>query len=59
MVVAFPVAGEGAIYLDQHIRRGIVPKETIEKLMQFAVYLVENDQTDTSAADMVEQYREF
>lgn len=36
LVVAIPLAGEGVIYLDQHVRHGVFERDTIDKLMMLA-----------------------
>ena len=59
VVVAFPVVQYGAIYLDQHIRYGIIPKETVERLIAFASHLVENGQTDVSVEELSKLYKQF
>ncbi len=51
MVVALPLRGYGAIYLDKRIRQGIYSRELIERLNDFADYLIENGKTDLTIAD--------
>ena len=51
MVVAIPVPGHGAVYLDQRIRQGVFPRDLVEKLNEFGRYLVDNDKTNLSASE--------
>lgn len=46
LIVVIPVAPVGVVYLDQHIRRGIIPKEIIERLAAFGSQAVQNNQMD-------------
>lgn len=56
MVVAIPIRGHGAIYLDKRIRQGIFPRELVENLNDFGRYLVENDQINLSPAEFGNLY---
>jgi len=53
VVVAIPAAGIGAIYMDQHIRNGIIPREQIEKLRQLASRIIGANHTDMSQDEMI------
>lgn len=57
MIIAIPLRGYGAVYLDQRIRNGVFPRELIEKLNDFARYVVENEKTDLSASDYNELFQ--
>ena len=59
VVVAVPVLGQGAVYLDQHIRRGIIPRETIENLKNFAAHVLDNNLTNTSQQDLIALYQQM
>lgn len=59
VVVAFPVAGHGAIYLDQHIRHGIIGKDVIDKLMRFAVKLDAEGHDDEDENELASLYKQF
>jgi hypothetical protein len=51
VIVAIPVDGVGAIYLDQHIRNGMFQRDTIDKICQtIALMLVQNDPANTPEA---------
>ena len=34
VIVALPIKNQGAVYVDQHIRNGVIPKGMTDKLMQ-------------------------
>lgn len=51
MVVALPLQGYGAIYLDKRIRQGIYPRDLVERLNDFARYLIENNKTDLTTTE--------
>ncbi len=59
VIVAFPVSGHGAIYLDQHIRYGIISRETTDKLMHLVNHIIKNNLTDSKEADFLELYQEL
>ena len=59
MVVAIPVEGYGAIYLDQPIRKGVFERDMVDKITQLAHDLVQSGNTNLSEADMAEMYREL
>lgn len=56
MVVAIPIPGHGAIYLDQRIRQGIFPRELVEKLNEFGRYLIDNNKTNLSPAEFIDLF---
>lgn len=43
VIVAIPVAGAGAIYLDQHIRNGMFQRDTIDKLNRMVAEALNRD----------------
>lgn len=48
VIVAIPVDGVGAIYLDQHIRNGMFQRDAIDKICQtIALILAQDDPTYT------------
>lgn len=51
MMVAIPLSGHGAIYIDQQIRQGVFPRDLVERITEFGHYVVENDKTDLSPAE--------
>jgi hypothetical protein len=56
VVVVIPVTGHGAVYLDQHIRRGIIPRDMIERLIQMLNTVQENSTEHLSETEMIEMY---
>lgn len=52
VIVAIPVEGEGAVYLDQHIRNGMFQRDTIDKLNRMVAEAVDRD--DLSLLDDVQ-----
>lgn len=59
IVVAFPVADYGALYLDQHIRYGVIGKDVVDRLLAFIDYLIANDLTHLEVKEMVDLYHEL
>lgn len=59
VVVVIPVQGMGAVYLDQHIRYGIIPRQTIEKLMRLTVQVLANQQEEFDDADLTALYQQL
>jgi hypothetical protein len=59
VVVVIPVEGDGAVYVDQHIRYGIIPRQTIDKLMRLVVHLVEHQQQNIDESEMIALYQQL
>lgn len=59
LVIVVPLKGHGAIYLDQPIKKGIVPRETVEKLLHLANQLIENGLEDSSEEQFAEWYTQL
>jgi hypothetical protein len=59
IVVVIPLINCGAIYLDQPIRRGIIPKPVVNKLFNLGNYLLENNQADISEDGLIELYEQM
>lgn len=59
MVVAIPVEGYGAIYLDQPIRKGVFERDVVDKITQLAHNIVQSGNTDLSEDDMTDMYNEL
>ena len=57
VIVALPIVGHGAIYMDQHIRNGIIPKQMVDQLMRLAEILMQKHQEALSVSEMVQQYQ--
>ncbi|MBC8171237.1 MAG: hypothetical protein H7X77_06180 [Anaerolineae bacterium] len=58
VVVCIPLLGHGAVYLDQHIRNGIIPREVIDRLSGVVVKLLENYQADITEAEIMALYEQ-
>ncbi|MDX1993292.1 MAG: hypothetical protein SF029_12945 [bacterium] len=43
VIVTLPLEGHGALYLDQHIRHGIIPRDVIERLVCLVKEVFPND----------------
>jgi hypothetical protein len=59
VVVALPLAGYGAVYLDQPLRNGMVPRDIVEKLMALAEHVIQQSSTNLNASDLVAMYEEM
>lgn len=57
MIVAIPVPGHGAVYLDQRIRQGVFPRELVDKLNEFGRYLVDNDKIDLNQSEINDLFK--
>jgi hypothetical protein len=57
VVVVIPIKGQGAIYLDQHIRRGIIARDTIDKLMRLGAQIVDNGLEASSESEILALYK--
>lgn len=55
VVVAIPVVGQGAVYLEKHIQKGVIDRDTVSKLMRLASEAIK-DQQDHSESSLVEKY---
>ncbi len=55
VVVAIPVKHEGAVYLEKHIKNGVIDRDTVDKLMRLAGEALE-DSTLHSESALVERY---
>src|SRR5512145_423782 len=58
VVVVIPVEEYGAIYLDQHIRRGVIPRDVVRRLWSLAMQLAANGQMDISEEDLDALYQQ-
>jgi hypothetical protein len=59
VVVALPVAHLGAIYLDRHIRKGIIPKQMVDRLMRLISHSLGEQREDSSEAELIELYEQI
>jgi len=59
LVVAIPAGGVGAVYLDQPMRLGVIPKDKINRLMALGEHLAQNGQLEISANEMGDLYQQI
>jgi hypothetical protein len=57
-VVVIPLGNHGAVYLDQPIR-GMVSRETIERLRRFTQHILEEGLEDASETQLAEWYEQM
>ncbi len=59
VIIALPVKGHGAIYLDQHIGRGVIPKQMLDRLMALIEELLQYGDLEGQTPDtMVKRYQQ-
>lgn len=56
VVVVFPLGDEGFVYVDQHVRHGVIEQDVLERLQQFADNWLAAGKTGISAEEMAAQY---
>jgi len=56
VIVTIPVQGEGAIYLDQHIRNGMFQRDTIDKLNRMVAHVLGLDDPPSDPDDLRKIY---
>ena len=56
VIVAIPVQGEGAIYLDQHIRNGMFQRDTIDRLSRMVTQIIGQDESSLSVDQLRKIY---
>lgn len=59
VVVVIPVEEYGAIYLDQHIRRGVIPKELVNRLWRLAGHVVDSGAMECSLEELQALYEKI
>ena len=52
LIVVIPAAGYGAVYLDQLMRKGVIPKDTVNRLMALGEHIAQSGQLEISADEM-------
>lgn len=52
VIVTIPIQGEGAIYLDQHIRNGMFQRDTIDKISRMVAQAMEQDTPPSDPEDL-------
>lgn len=56
LVVVFPLAGEGFVYIDQHVRNGVIEQTVVDRLQQLASGWLAAGETAISAEEMAARY---
>lgn len=56
VVVCIPVRGHGGVYLDQHIRNGIIAREVINRLMDVIHGIQKNSQEEATEEHIMALY---
>jgi len=59
LVVVIPVGGHGAVYLDQLMRKGVIPKDRVNRLMELGEQIAESGELEISADEMGERYQQM
>jgi len=59
VVVALPLVNYGAIYLDQHISKGIIPKQMVERMMQLITYVIDNNLQQSTVDELYQMYHDM
>jgi hypothetical protein len=59
LIVVIPAGGYGAVYLDQLMRRGVIPKDRVNRLMVLGEQIAESGELEISADEMGERYQQM
>jgi len=59
LIVVIPAGGYGAVYLDQPMRLGVIPKDTINRLMALGEHVAQSGQLEISADEMGDLYQQI
>lgn len=59
VIVALPIKDHGAIYVDQHIRNGVIPKDVTDKLMRLVNQLLDDNSLHFTKEQIIAQYRQI
>ena len=59
LVVVIPAGGHGAVYLDQLMRKGVIPKDRVNRLMELGEQIAKNGELELSADEMGERYQQM
>ena len=57
VVVVIPVEEMGAVYLDQHIRRGVIPKDVVDRLWMLAEHIADSGKLEHSEDELQTLYQ--
>jgi hypothetical protein len=56
VIVAIPVKGHGAVYLDRPIKFGVIGRDILDKLTKYAQKLVEDNHLTLTSDEMLAQF---
>ncbi|MGB1285740.1 MAG: hypothetical protein ACPG7F_04325 [Aggregatilineales bacterium] len=56
VIVAIPVREIGAVYVDQHIREGIIARETTDKIQSIIENALDAGKLDITSDELIAQY---
>lgn len=59
VIVALPVAGYGVVYLDQHIRYGMIPHGTVDRIMRLIEQVLPVPHDHLTAEDLIRLYQQM
>jgi hypothetical protein len=59
VVVCIPVQTHGAIYLDQHIRNGIIPRDVIDRLSDLVYNIHKHREEDLTEENMLAMFEKM
>jgi hypothetical protein len=59
LIVVIPAAGNGAVYLDQLMRKGVIPKDMVNRLMALGEHIAQSGQLEISADEMANLYQQI
>jgi hypothetical protein len=59
LIVVIPAGGHGAVYLDQLMRKGVIPKDRVNRLMELGEQLAQSGELEISADEMGERYQQM
>ena len=51
LVIVFPLSNIGSVYIDQHVRQGVVTPQMADRLMRTALTLIEDGRLQATAGD--------
>jgi hypothetical protein len=58
-VVAIPIQGAGAIYIDQRVRFGVIPQSTIDNLLRLVTHIQDNQLEDNTSETFCTIYEQL
>jgi hypothetical protein len=59
VVVVIPVEEYGAVYLDQHIRRGVIPKDVVDRLWLLAERVADSGKMERTEDELHTLYQQM